>query len=182
MFFAGGVDDLLYFSDHRVQTRRFQMTEVEGHAHFARNDVARTGIGLQAADGAAGMRLVAEGGAVDGADDHRSADQCIFAQVHRRRAGMRFDAAKFEVEPLLPQSTEHHADGFLFVFEDRALLDVRLEIGADLMPADLARASVADRVERFANGDAVGIDFGEGFFEGEFLGEHTGAHHAWGEA
>ena len=40
VFLAGGFDDFADFGDHRVQTCRFQMTEVQGHAHFARDDVA----------------------------------------------------------------------------------------------------------------------------------------------
>ncbi len=171
VLFAGRLDHLFHFGNHRIQPRRLQVAKIQSHAHFAGNHVARAGIGLQAADRATGVGLMAEGGAVDGADDHRGTDQGVLAQVHRRRAGVGFDAAQFQVEPLLPERAEYHADGFLFVLENRALFDVRFEIRANRVPANLARTGIADRIQCFADRDAVGIDLGEGFFEGEFLGE-----------
>eukprot|EP01132_Coremiostelium_polycephalum_P017657 gene17656-biopygen9357 len=37
---AGFVNHFAHLGNHRIQPRRFQMAEVQGHAHFARNDVA----------------------------------------------------------------------------------------------------------------------------------------------
>ncbi|MNV89637.1 hypothetical protein D3C71_1839490 [compost metagenome] len=105
------------------------MTEIQGHAHLARDHVARARVGLQATHRATGMGLVAEGGAVDCLHHRRRADQGVLAQVHGRRAGMGLDTAQGQVEPLLAQRTQHHADGLALIFEDRALLDMRFEIG-----------------------------------------------------
>ena len=86
--FAGSGDHLADLGDHRVQALRLQMAEVQGHLHFAGYHVARTGIGVQAADRAASMRLMAEGRAIDRLDHRRGTDQGILAQVHRRWPGV----------------------------------------------------------------------------------------------
>ncbi|MNX90098.1 hypothetical protein D3C86_1221330 [compost metagenome] len=95
---------------------------------------------------------------------------------------MGFDAAQFQVEPFLPEGAHHHADGFAFVFENRALLDVRFEVGTHGMAADFSRPGVTDGVERLTDGHALGVDLGQGFFKCELFREHTGAHHARGES
>ena len=89
-----------------------------------------------------------EGGAVDCTDDHRGADQGVLAQVHRGRPRMRLDTPQFQVEPFLAKGAQHHTDGFLFILKNRTLLDMCFEIGADLVPADLALPGVADGVQR----------------------------------
>ncbi|MNP52945.1 hypothetical protein D3C76_1473730 [compost metagenome] len=93
---------------------------------------------MQATDSATGMGLMTEGRAVDRTDDHCRADQGVLAQVHRRGAGVGFDATQFQVEPFLSEGAHDHADGFAFVFENRTLFDVRLEIGAHRVAANRA--------------------------------------------
>ena len=178
MLLAGGFDDLTDLRNHRVQPLGQQMTKIEGHAHFAGDDVARAGIGLQAADRAASMGLMAQRSLVDSRDHRRRADQRILAQVHRRWPGVRFNTTQVEVEPFLAQGPEHHADGFALVFQDRTLLDMRLKIGTDRVPVHRSTTRITDSIQCLTDGHAVGIGFGQSFFQGEFIGEYPRAHHA----
>ena len=178
MLLAGSFDHLANFGNHRIQASRFQVPEVQGHAHFAGNDIARAWIGLQAADRTAGVRLMTQGGTIDRSHDNGGADQGVLAQVHWRRAGMGFDSAQLQVEPLLPESPHDHADRLALILKNRALLDVRFKIGTDRVATDLASAGIADGIECFAHGDAVGIDFGQGFLQRKFFREDPRAHHA----
>ena len=178
----GGLDHLAHLGDHRLQSLAFQVTEVQGHAHFAGDHVARAGVGLQATDGAAGMGLVGEGAAVDRLDHGGGTDQGVLAQMHRGGAGVGLDAAQGQVEPLLAEGAEHHADGLVLVFEDRALFDMRLEVGADRVAGHGAAAGVADGVQCLADAHALGVALGQGLLEGELVGEHPRTHHARGEA
>ncbi|MNQ66851.1 hypothetical protein D3C85_813530 [compost metagenome] len=182
MLAAGRLDHPAHLFDHRIQAHRLEVAEVQGHAHLAGDHIARTGIGLQATDRAAGVGLMLQGHPVDRGDHRGGADQGVLAQVHRRRPGVRLDAPEVEVEPFLPEGAEHHADGLVLVLEDRPLLDMRLEIGAHRMPRHRTRPGIADGVQRLADRDALGVALGQGLFQAEFLGEHPGAHHAGGEA
>ncbi len=101
-----------------------------------------------------------------------SADQGVLAQVHGCRARVGFNAAQGQVEPLLPQRSEHHADGLGLVLKDRALFDMGLEIGPNRVTQHRARAGIADSVQGFAHADALGITLGQGFLQGELAGEH----------
>ncbi|MCY1182010.1 hypothetical protein D9M73_225460 [compost metagenome] len=118
------------------------------------------------------MGLVTEGGAVDRLHHRSRADQGVLAQVHGRRAGMGFDAAQSQVEPLLTQGAKDHADGLGLVFKNRPLLDMRFEIRPHRVPRHGTRTGVANGVQRFANADTLGIALGQGVFQGELAGEH----------
>ncbi|MNN10820.1 hypothetical protein D3C81_1237550 [compost metagenome] len=122
-----------------------------------------------------------QGCAIDRADDHRGPDQGVLAQVHRRRAGMGFDAAQGQVEPLLAEGAEHHADGLGLVFENRPLLNMRFKISPHRVPKHRPLPSVADGIERLANTDTLRITLGQGLLQRELTGEHPRPHHAGGK-
>ena len=166
MLLAGSGDHLADLGDHRVQALRLQMAEVQGHLHFAGYHVARTGIGVQAADRAASMRLMAEGRAIDRLDHRRGTDQGILAQVHRRWPGVCLDAAQGQVEPFLPERAEYHADGLPSSSRIGSRSMCASEIGAHRMSETIARSRVADGVQRLAYADTVGIALGQGLLQG----------------
>lgn len=86
---------------------------------------------------------------------------------------MGLNTAQLQVKPLLPEGAEHHADGFVFILQNRPLFDMRLEIRADLMPADRPRSRIANRVQRIPHADPIGIHFGQGIGQGELFGKHA---------
>src|SRR4030081_2698154 len=50
-----------------------------------------------------------------------------------------------------------HADGLVLGFQQRSLLDVQFDKGAELALPDRLRATITDAVERLADADAGGI-------------------------
>ncbi|MNM79209.1 hypothetical protein D3C81_911360 [compost metagenome] len=182
MLGARRFDHRANLGDHRLQLLTLQVTKVQGHAHFTGNHVARPGIRLQATHRAAGMRLMAQGGTVDRLDHGSGAHQGILAQVHGCWPRMGLDAAQGQVEPLLAECPQYHADGLGLVFEDRPLLDMRLEIGPHRMPKHRPLPRVTNGIQGVADTHPLGITLGQGVFQGEFAGEYPRAHHARGKA
>ncbi|MNJ39689.1 hypothetical protein D3C77_345670 [compost metagenome] len=182
MLLAGAADHITHLGDHRIQPFRLQMTEVQGHAYFAWNHIARARIRLQTADSATGMRLMFQGHTIDRRHHRTGANQGVFSQVHRRRPGVRLDTAQGQVKPLLAKGAKDHADGLVLILQDWSLLDMRFEIRPHRVTTDRPRPGIADGVERLADADALGVGLGQGFFQGKFLCEHPRAHHARGKA
>ena len=111
--------------------------------------------------------------AVDGIDHARRTDQGIAASRHRRRPGVRLLAGDRDLVPALALRAGHHADRLARGFEDRPLLDMRLEIGGDRPRAHGLGAGKADPLELGAKGypgDVVGAC--ETLGEIEDPGEH----------
>ena len=94
---------------------------------------------------------------VDRIDHPRGADQRIASSRHRRRPGMRFLARDGDLVPALPLRAGDDADRFCRGFEDRPLLDMRLEIGRDRALADRLRSGKADALQFGAECDAGDI-------------------------
>ena len=93
---------------------------------------------------------------------------------------MRVLAGDGDVVPALAERALHDADRGLRVFEHRALLDVCLEVSADLMRPRVA--GVADGLERIADADTVGIFVLQDIVERVDAGEDAGAHERRHEA
>ena len=79
---------------------------------------------------------------------------------------MRFHAGQRDLVPALALRAGDDADGLPLRFENRSLLDMRLEIGADRGPAPRL-ALVADALERLAEADAVHVARGVDLLEAE---------------
>ena len=74
---------------------------------------------------------------------------------------MRLLTGQGQIEPALAQRAHHHADGGLFIFQNRALLDVALEEGAYVLAGDLITAAIADGIQCLTGGHAVAVLLGE---------------------
>ena len=95
---------------------------------------------------------------------------------------MRLHAGDGAVVPANAEHARHHADGFVVVFQHRALLDVGLEVGTDRMVAGLLGADIADTLQFASDRLALGIDACISVLQREGLGENARAHHHRHEA
>jgi len=141
---------------HPVQAGYIGVAKVHREHRFSGHDVARVGPVDDHADGAARM-LGGLGEPVDFLDQKACAVERIAAQMHGCGAGVRVHAAHRDLEPALTERTGHHAYGIAGVFQQRSLLDVRLEIGTQLAPAHRRGARVADGAQRVAERHTVEI-------------------------
>ncbi len=103
---------------------------------------------------------------VDRVDHPRGTDQRVAPPRHRRRPGMRLLTGDGDLVPALALGAGDDADRLARRFEDRPLLDMRLEIGGDRMAADRLGAGKADPFEFGAEGYA-----GEVVGPGQTLGQ-----------
>src|SRR5262252_2301112 len=108
------------------------MPEIDCEKDAARDRVARVWADLDKADRGAGVGRMRVTDAVDGIDHPRGADQRVAPPRHRCRPGMRLLAGDGDLIPALALRPSDDADRLLHRFEDRPLLDMRLEIGGDL--------------------------------------------------
>ena len=74
----------------------------------------------------------------------RRPDERVAPPQHRRRPGMRLLAGDRDLVPALTLGAGDGADRLLCRFEDRYLLDMRLQIGGERPSADRLGASKAD--------------------------------------
>ena len=115
---------------------------------------------------------------VDPVDHPRRADQRVPAARHRRRPGMRLLAGDPDLVPALALRAGDDADRVAVGFEDRPLLDMRLEIGGDLAAAHRCGAGEADPRQFGAERDAAQIvGPAETVVEVEHAGERARAEH-----
>ena len=90
--------------------------------------------------------------AVDRVDHAGGTDQRVAPAGHRGRPGMRFLTGHGDLVPALALRAGHDADRQPGGFEDRPLLDMRLEIGSDRAPADRPGSGKADAPQLAAKG------------------------------
>ena len=154
-----------------------RVTEIDGEKHLAGNDVAAVRLVLDEADGANRVGRMIARDRVDALDHAGGAKERILAQPHRRRAGMRLLAGDRDLVPAHALHALDDADHAAFVFEDRALLDVQLEHGAEFAHAGFLAALVADAAEFFAEALAVAIFTRIGEFGREHSGENARRQH-----
>ncbi|CPK83082.1 Uncharacterised protein [Bordetella pertussis] len=162
---------------HRGERGFVLVAQVHREAHLAGDHVARTGVGVDLAHRVAAVRLVRVGDL-----DHRLQQmagrvQCVLADRHRGGAGMHLHALHHHVVPAHAQRAGHHADDPVFVFQDGALLDVRLEVGVDRASAHRVGAGIADGAQLVGHRLALGVARGQRGLEREFPGEYARAHH-----
>ncbi len=172
-----GRDAVAQLGFHGDQHRFLRVPELAGQKDLARDDVARARIGRQHAGRRDGQRRVAEADAVDEFDDARRAHQGVAAAGHRGGAGMALEALEGHLEPALALPMGDDADVDPFVFQDRPLLDVELEHGADLAAAAGHLALEADARQLVAEALAVAVLDRIGLLQRVGTGEDAGGHH-----
>ena len=175
---AGGSHLLL----HALELIVVGVPQIHREAHLAGHHVARVGLDLHEPHRAAPVRLVAVRKRIDLGDDPGGGEQRILAQAHGRGSGVGVLAVDHHVVPAQPEGAHDDAEHLFLVLENRPLLDVRLEVGADGTAADLLRAGEADLVERLADRDAVEIGPLQHHVQRKRADEHPRAHHDRGEA
>ncbi|MNX91375.1 hypothetical protein D3C86_1234500 [compost metagenome] len=167
---------------HAGQRRFVLVAQVGGEADLPRDDVARAGMGVDLAHGPPSVRLVGVGDVDHGLQQEAGGEQGVAADRHGGRACMHFHAGHRDVVPAQAERAGHHAYGFFFVFQDRALLDVRFEVGVHRPSAHRVGARVADGLELVAHADSLRVARGERGFKREFASEYAGPHHDGHEA
>ena len=172
----------LGLGSHRRQRVGVRVAQVHREVDRAGDDVARVGTHPHDADGRAGIGRIVEREPVDCRDQHRGAHHRVLAALHRRGAGVGFHSGHVDVEPTDALHPLHDADGLLLRFEDRPLLDMGFEEGADLAPAALHLAGIADPLQLLADGLAVDVCAGQPFFQREHAAEDAGGDHRRREA
>ena len=95
---------------------------------------------------------------------------------------MGLGAEHLAVVPARPLAAGHDPDPLPFGLEDRPLLDVQLEQGADRSPADRPLAGIADPLQLLADRPAGVILTRETVVEVEHAGEHARGDHRRREA
>src|SRR6266478_3957080 len=130
------------------------MAEIGGEEYPAGDRVARVWADLDKTDRGAGIGRVGMADAVDRVDHPRRTDQRVAAPRHRRRPGMRLLTGDGDLVPALALGAGDDTDRQARRFEDRPLLDMRLEISGDRAVADRFGAGKPDPIELGAEGDA----------------------------
>ena len=156
------------------------MTKVERHEQAAGNGVARLRLALDHAHRRTAVRPVADFPRRN--NELGRAHQRIATAFHRRRAGVAFHAGPVDLVPALTLRARDDADGLLLALQDRALLDMGLEEGADLAAADRLLAVVADLLQRLGKGHTVAVLDGERMIQREGAAEHARGDHGRREA
>jgi hypothetical protein len=95
---------------------------------------------------------------------------------------VRFFAGQGELQPPQPLAVGDHADLLVLGLEDRALLDVILEVGVHLPRANLLVADPADALQLVAEGFTLRVLAAVGVVQRMDAGEDAGRHHRRGEA
>src|SRR5207302_8336744 len=132
------------------------VTDVAGELRVLRQDAGLVGPGHEPGDGGLALgRVVRPADLVDRHGEHRRADERVAPAVHRRGSGVRGLAVDVDVHAADGVAAGHDADRHRLAIEDRALLDVQLEVGVDGTAADRRLAVVADPLQLVAEALAV---------------------------
>ncbi|CFP00311.1 Uncharacterised protein [Bordetella pertussis] len=167
---------------HLGQARGVRVAQVDRERHLAGNDVARGRIDVGHAHGAAPLGGVVQRDAHDFLHQVRGGVQGVAAHGHGRGAGVRLHAGHGDVVPAQAERAGDHADDLVLGFQDGALLDMRLEVLAQLALAHRRVAGVADARQLVAHRFAVHVGGRQRRFEREDIAEHAGPHHDGHEA
>src|SRR5262249_62137477 len=101
------------------------MPQIDGEEYLARDDIAAVWTALDHADGAHGVRNVADH-RLDALDHPSGADQRILAQPHRHRPGMRLLSGDGDVVPAQALGALHDSAHVDVVLMDSTLLYVHI--------------------------------------------------------
>jgi hypothetical protein len=132
---------------------------IESHARFFRDYVDRAGSRFDLANGRNKPGMIV-GGAFDGDNPFGSSSDRIVTEMHRRCARMIRAASKHKFHARLRGNgiygSERPAEGF----EDRALLDMKFQVGERVVAQDGAwkiRGIQSEVFDGRANGDSIGV-------------------------
>src|SRR5262249_8542262 len=132
--------------------------------------------------GLAFARVVLPAHVVDGYREHRRAHERVPSTIHGRRTGVPRLAADVDGHATHRVAADHDADRDRPAAENRALLDVQLEVRIDGPTADVRLAGVADALELAAEALAVVVPQCEHPGHVEDAGESAGGDHGGCEA
>src|SRR5262245_31091325 len=159
---AGIGDDGGFVADLAVEhldLAHIEVAQLQAHAHFARNDIARARERLNRAHGPDLTAGHAGDDAVHGLDEFRRRQQGILPSVHRGRPRVVGEAVYGHVPYLDAHDAFDDTDVDLFGIEIRALLDMQLEIGGDIAAVALDASDpvriAADEADAVADGLAA---------------------------
>ena len=135
----------------------FGVARVERERHLVRDGRGQVRLHVDASDRRHRRRAALQRDADDGADDLREPGHRVETAAHRARTGV--IGAPDELDDVVRDRGDRvdHADRQPLVLEDRPLLDVQLDPGADVVArglGDLPRVE-ADRLHRLADRQAV---------------------------
>ena len=158
------------------------MTQIDGEEDLSRHHVAAVRPALDQPDRADRVRRVP---CRDRGDRHHHpgrAQQRVLPQPHRRGAGMAFPPIQRHLVPAHPLHPGDDADHRVLGLQDRALLDMQLEMRRQRMRAAGLFAAIADRVQRRLEAHAAPVSAVVCPLPGEGAGEHARRQHGRGEA
>ena len=161
---------------HRIERATIGMPQVDHEEHLARHDIGRVRPVLDPSDGGDTRRMLPADG-IHRLDQPRGAEQCVLAQMHRRRAGVRVLPGHRHLIPAHRLHAGDHADVLAFGLQDRTLLDVQFEERRQRMLAAALRAAITDGVQRRGEGHAIAVLPGLRPVLLQHLRKHPGRHH-----
>jgi hypothetical protein len=169
--------DGLQFREHALEHGFLRVTDVDGNRDCLGHCVACARLALCVADGAAAPGAACFCERKGPLDDPCRGAPWVAALLHRRGARVARDAGKHHVQPVEALYARHHADGGGLLFEDRALLDVRLEGRVDGVGRYRVFAAIADTFQFFAHRAPRGIGAAQGEVHVVLACEGAGAQH-----
>src|SRR6202140_238320 len=140
-----------------IERFRSRAADIDGEGALAGDNVAGGSRNHRSADGADRVRTMLLRDPLNRQHDFRQTRQRVAAQRHRRGAGVAFETGHLAVVPDDALAAIDHADGLVLGLEQRSLLDMQFDEGAELASAARLAAAVADAIERLADGDAGGV-------------------------
>ena len=176
---------LLGLGIHAGEHGRIEVTLVERQFATAHDGGDDAGEGLEAADSANGVGVLAGNGA-DFEGQFGGGSQSVPAKLHRRRAGVRFLPLKSDGVTLDALGTGDYPQRKAQAFEHRPLFDVEFEIGGDVGSLAGGFGKTVDRDaaagERVFESNTVFVGAAAVRFDGVRAGEGGGAQQAAAEA
>src|SRR5439155_24289049 len=114
-----------------IERFRSRAANIDGEGDLAGDHVAGGSRNHGLADGADRVRTMGLRNPLNRQHEFRQRRQRVAAQRHRRGAGMAFEPGNLAVVPDNALAAIDHADGLVFGLQQRALLDVQFDEGAE---------------------------------------------------
>ena len=153
-----GVDRRRQVGERDRPLRVVRRAKIDGKARDAGDDVGGAGPDFETPDRGDQIGLAARA-RLDRQRHFRGGRQRVAAQIHRRRAGVPGHAVDRDLEPRRAADRGDDADRQTLGFQDRALFDMRLDEGGDIVRADRSRllGIAAEGLQRVAHRDAARV-------------------------
>ena len=157
------------------------MAHVDGEGHLSGHGVRRRRLRSELRRGDTHKRSAGCGQLIDTVQRVRQCAGGVASTVHRRGASVGREALEGHLEPSDSLHAGDDPDRGAAGLEDRSLLDVQLQVGAQ-RPAQWRGACPSQAVELGADRDAGAVGERPDRFEVRDSGPHCGAHHRHREA